>query len=274
MKIYEGSQAFEKPNRAVVTLGTFDGVHLGHQRLLQWLRSKAQEINGETVLLTFWPHPRLVLAHTHTAPIQLLTTLEEKAALLGQQGLDNLVILPFTPAFAQLSAQTFIQKVLVDQLGTKHIIIGHDHRFGKGRSGDVALLQEAGHHDGFTVTEVPPLMVDNVTVSSTKIRKLLLAGDVEQAQAYLGRPYAMQCTVEQGNAAAKEELLLIPTNAHQLIPAEGLYTVQVTHQKGVYPGTLRITHQQAPTMTLKAPTLASAATHGVHLSLQFNCIAF
>ncbi len=270
MRIYEGIKAFQKPSKAVVTMGIFDGVHLGHQQLLRLLRAQAQEINGETVLLTFWPHPRLVLAHTHPAPIQLLTSLEEKAALLAQQGVDHLVILQFTPAFAQLSAQAFVQQVLVGQLGIRHILVGHDHRFGKGRAGDVALLKAIGSHEDFTVTEVPPVMVDHITISSTKIRQLLLAGAIEQAKAYLGQPYAMKCIVGQGNAGTGEGLLLTPSSAHQLIPANGLYQVQVTYQKTVCPATLHITYKQAPTLALTAPALAGGVINGASLILQFS----
>lgn len=269
MKVYEGSQTFEKPNRAVVTMGTFDGVHLGHQKLLQMLRTKAQEIDGETVLLTFWPHPRLVLTHTHATPIQLLTSLEEKIDLLAQQGLDHLVILPFTPAFAQLSAQAFIQQVLVEQLGTQHIIIGHDHRFGKGREGDVALLQEVGQRDDFTVTDIKPVMADSVTISSTKIRNLLLAGDVEKAETYLGRPYAMQCTAQRGNVATQEALSVIPTNTHQLIPGAGNYEVQIIYRNSVHPGSLHITSNSSPTLALVVPALSGATTEAASLHVVF-----
>ncbi|MEL6606650.1 MAG: riboflavin biosynthesis protein RibF [Bacteroidota bacterium] len=267
MKVYEGSQSFKKPDRAVATMGTFDGVHLGHQRLLQLLRTKAQEIGGETVLVTFWPHPRLVLTHTHAAPIQLLTGLEEKITLLAQQGIDHLVVLPFTPAFSQLSASDFIQQVFVEQLGTQHIIIGHDHRFGKGRSGDVALLQESGYRHGFTVTEVTPIMVNDEIISSTKIRKLLLAGDVEQAQAYLGRPYTMPCTVQKDNVGSRAELTVIPTGKHQLIPGEGSYEVQVTYQNIVHSGKIHITGND---LTLEAPTLSAPITEEASLYIAFT----
>ena len=269
MRIYEGIKALQKPSKAVVTMGTFDGVHWGHQQLLRQLRAQAQAINGETVLLTFWPHPRLVLAHTHPVPIQLLTSLEEKTALLTQQGVDHLVIMPFTPAFAQLSAQAFVQQVLVGQLGMQHMVVGADHRFGKGRAGNVALLQEAGRFHGFCITAVPLVMVDHITISSTKIRQLLRAGAIEQANAYLGRNYTMKCTVVgQGSAVAGEALLLTPSSAHQLIPGNGSYQVQVTYQKTVCPATLHIAHKQAPTLALTAPALAGV--NGATLSLQFS----
>lgn len=267
MKVYQGSQSFKKPARAVVTMGTFDGVHLGHQRLLQMLRAKAQEINGETVLVTFWPHPRLVLTHTHAAPIQLLTGLEEKITLLEQQGVDHLVILPFTPTFSQLSASDFIQQVFVEQLGTQHIIIGHDHRFGKGRAGDVALLQESGHRHGFTVTEVTPIMVDDKIISSTKIRKLLLAGDVEQAQAYLGRAYMMPCTVQNDDVRSREALSVIPTSTHQLIPGAGSYEVQITYEDIVHAGNLHIIGNGS---TLEVPALSDSIAEGARLHVTFT----
>ena len=266
MRIYEGIEAFQKPSKAVVTMGTFDGVHWGHQQLL----TNAQERGGEVVMVTFWPHPRLVLAPTHLAPIQLLTTLEEKTALLAQQGVDHLLKIPFTQAFAQLSAQDFVKQVLVTQVGMTELVVGHDHRFGKDRAGDVALLQEAGRQHGFTVTEVPPVMVDNITVSSTKIRKLLLAGDVAKACAYLGRPYAMDCVLPS-NAAHEGSLQLTTPSPHKLIPADGGYTVQVMHPKGVDEGTLHIASKHgSPTMELVIPDFPSAALHGHSLHIQFN----
>lgn len=271
MRIYEGIEAFQKPSKAVVTMGTFDGVHWGHQQLLQQLLTNAQERGGEVVMVTFWPHPRLVLAPTHPAPIQLLTTLEEKTALLAQQGVAHLLKIPFTKAFAQLSAQDFVKQVLIAQVGMTQLVVGHDHRFGKDRAGDVALLQEAGRQHGFTVTEVPPVMVDNRIVSSTKIRKLLLAGDVAKAQAYLGRPYAMDCAVLPSNAAHEGSLQLTTPSPPKLIPADGGYTVQVMHPKAVYEGLLRIACMHAsPTMELAIPDFPSAALHGQSLHIQFK----
>ena len=197
-------------------------------------------------MVTFWPLPRLVLTHTHAAPIQLLTGLEEKITLLEQQGVDHLVILPFTPTFSQLSASDFIQEVFVQQLGTQHIIIGHDHRFGKGRSGNVALLQESGQRHGFTVTEVAPIMVDDKIISSTKIRKLLLAGNVEQAQAYLGRPYTMPCIVQKDDVKSEKGLSVVPVSTHQLIPGAGSYEVQFTYQDSTHAGELCVTDNMRP----------------------------
>ncbi|MEM9416878.1 MAG: riboflavin biosynthesis protein RibF [Bacteroidota bacterium] len=269
MRIYEGSEAFQSSRNTVLTMGTFDGVHVGHQQLLRQLRAQAQEINGETALLTFWPHPRLVLAPTHATPIQLLTPLEEKTALLAQQGLDHLIVIPFTQALAQLSAQDFIQQVLVGQIGMQHILVGHDHRFGKGRAGNMALLQEAGSQESFTVAEVPPVMVDHVTVSSTKIRRLLLAGDIENANAYLGRSYAMSCIARQGITDGAG-LVLTPANTHQLIPGAGSYEVQVTYQDIVHLGNLHITNNSTPALELEVPALSGMAAREGSLHIVFS----
>ena len=273
MKIYESIAAFQKPNKAIVAMGIFDGVHLGHQQLLQQLRSSAQEVNGEVVMVTFWPHPRLVLPHTHPAPIQLLTTFDEKAAMLAQLGIDHLLKIQFTQAFSQLSAQEFVQQVLVARVGITQLVVGHDHCFGKDRAGNIALLQEAGLYYGFTVTEVRQVMVGHITVSSTKISQLLLVGDVEKAQAYLGWPYEINCSRLQKGTSYKSSLNtnLVPTNPHKLIPADGLYVVQVIYQDVVEEGMLRIARKyDAPTMGLKVPNCSNAIWKAPSLCIRFK----
>ena len=273
MKIYESIAAFQKPNKAIVTMGIFDGVHLGHQQLLQQLLSNAQEVGSDTVVVTFWPHPRLVLAQPHSAPIQLLTTFDEKAAMLSQMGIDHLLKIRFTQAFSQLSTQDFIQQVLVARVGITRLVVGHDHRFGKDRAGNVALLQAAGLHYGFTVTEALQIMVGNITVSSTKIRQLLLAGDVEKAQAYLGWPYEITCSRLQKDTSYKSSLNtnLVPNNPHKLIPADGLYVVQVIYQDLIEEGMLRIARKyNAPTMGLTVPNCSNAIWQAPSLRIRFK----
>jgi len=271
MKIYESIAAFQKPTKAIVAMGVFDGVHLGHQQLLQQLQSSAQEVSGEVVMVTFWPHPRLVLVHTRPAPIQLLTTFGEKAAILAQLGVDHLLKIQFTQDFSQLSAQDFVQQVLVEQIGMAQLVVGLDHRFGKDRAGNIALLQEAELHYGFTVIEALPVMLENVTVSSTKIRQLLLAGDVEKAQAYLGRPYEINGSMLQQDPSYKSSLNthLVSTTPHKLIPADGLYIVQVVHQDVVEEGMLRIARKyDAPTMELTVSNCSRVAW-GTSLCIRF-----
>ncbi len=273
MKIYESIKAFQKPRKAIVAMGTFDGVHLGHRQLLRQLCKVAQEIGGEAILVTFWPPPRLVLAHTQPVPTQLLTTFDEKAAMLAQLGVDHLLRIQFTQAFSQLSAQDFVQQVLIAQIGMKRLVVGYDHRFGKGRAGNIALLQEAGLHYGFTVIEVLPVMIENVTVSSTKIRQLLLAGDVEKAQAYLGQPYEINGSMLQQDPSCKSSLNthLVSTNSHKLIPADGLYIVQVVHQDVVEEGMLHVARKyDAPTMELTVPNCPNATLHTPSLCIRFK----
>jgi riboflavin kinase / FMN adenylyltransferase len=272
MKIYERIEVFQKASKAIVAMGIFDGVHLGHQQLLQQLRGNAQGVGGEVVIATFWPHPRLVLTQQpHSAPIRLLTTFDEKAAILEQLGIDYLLKIRFTKTFSQLSAQDFVRQVLVNKIGMTQLVVGHDHRFGKDRTGNLALLQEAGIRHGFTVTAVRPFMVSNVIVSSTKIRELLLAGAVDEAHAYLGRPYEINCTKLQQDTNCEHSLTtnLVATNPHKLIPADGLYMVQVVHQEVMEAGMLRIVRKHdSPAMALTVAS-ASSVVWDSHLYVRF-----
>ena len=271
MKIYEDVQAFQQLGKSVVTLGTFDGVHIGHQRLLQELRAQAQETESKAVVVTFWPHPRHVIAQKCSFHVRLLNTFEEKVALLAQQGVDQLLKIPFTQTFAQLEAKNFIQQVLVAQIGASRVIVGRAHHFGKDRKGNVTLLQEEGLKHGFTVTQVSSASINNSPISSTKIRQLLLAGQVREAAAHLGKPYAIECSVLQNHATHKGGLCITATSPHKLIPAAGHYTVQVVYQKTAYQGTLHITHKHtAPTMALKLLHAPRAVGQGHSLSIQFK----
>jgi riboflavin kinase / FMN adenylyltransferase len=274
MRLCESIEAFQKPSKAVVSMGTFDGVHLGHQQLLQLLLKNSREVGGEAVVVTFWPHPRLVLARANQAPTQLLTTFDEKVAILTHLGIDHLLKLPFTKTLSQLSAQAFVQQVLVSQVGTTHLVVGHDHCFGKDRLGNVALLQEAGLRHHFTVEEVLPTLIDGVTVSSTKIRALLLAGDVEKAQAYLGRPYEIHCTLlkqDPGGGQRAPNLHVAANNPHKLIPPDGHYGVQVTHQDIPEEGSLHIVRKNnTPNMVLSIPHCSSATLHAPSLYIRFK----
>ena len=271
MKVYESVQAFQRPNKAVVTLGIFDGVHIGHQQLLQQLRTHSQKTNSQVVIVTFWPHPRHVLAQECSAPVQILTTFEEKVAMLAQQGVDHLLKIPFTQTLAQLSAQAFIRQMLVEKIGMHHIMVGHNHRFGKDRKGNVTLLQEEGLKHGFTVAQIFPTSIDNVAISSTKIRQLLLAGQVREAATHLGKPYAIECFVLQNHGTHKGGFCITATSPYKLIPAAGHYTVQVIYQEALYQGVLRIVNKHAvPTMTLTLPSFLRATWLGHSLGIRFK----
>lgn len=229
MVIIEGHQAIPDLSNAVVTSGTFDGVHFGHQKILKKIVKTAQELNGKSVVLTFWPHPRFVL-FPEEKTLKLLTTFEEKAKLLEEVGIDYLVKVAFTQAFSQLSSETFIQDMLVEQLKTKKLIIGYDHRFGKNRTGSFEYLKENSSRFGFEVEEIPRQDIDDVGVSSTKIRQALFHGEVDLAAEYLGRKYSISGTVVQGKKIGTE--LGFPTANIQvaedfkLVPKDGAYAVR------------------------------------------------
>ncbi|MEQ8361445.1 MAG: bifunctional riboflavin kinase/FAD synthetase [Cyclobacteriaceae bacterium] len=243
MKIYHSIDDFPKLNNAVVTSGTYDGVHIGHQRILERLKEIAQKYKGETVVITFWPHPRLVL-YPEENTLQVLNTFEEKAKLLRAQGIQHLLRIPFTKEFSQISSQEFIDNILVKQIGTKKLVIGYDHRFGKNREGSFEQLKLNGPQYGFDVEEISRQDVDNVGVSSTKIRKALVEGDIETANHFLGRPYSISGRVIKGEKLGR--VLGFPTanvdvdSHYKLIPAEGIYTVTVSHGSKRYGGMLYI----------------------------------
>lgn len=243
MKIYHNLDDFSRLNYGVVTSGTFDGVHLGHQKILQRLHESAKTHNGETVVLTFWPHPRMVLKPTDLS-LKLLNTFEEKAELLREQGIDHLIRIPFTKEFSQISSQDFITRILVNTIGTKKLVIGYDHRFGKNREGSFEQLKLNGPAYGFEVEEIPQQDIDHVAVSSSKIRKALETGDLETATHFLGRPYSISGRIIKGDKLGR--VLGYPTanidlDSHdKLIPIEGIYAVKVIHENLEYGGMLYI----------------------------------
>ncbi len=242
MKVYRDIAAFNKLEYAVVTSGTFDGVHIGHQKIIKRLTDVAVKTGGETVLITFWPHPRLIL-YPHQ-PFKLLNSIEEKTRLLEHYGIDHLIIIPFTRSFSEWSSEKFIRDILVKHIGTKKLVIGYNHRFGKHRSGSFEVLKKDGPIYGFEVEEIPKQEIDHVGISSTKIRKALEAGDVEVAAEFLDRPYSMTCTVTEGDKLGRE--IGFPTANlkvsfdQKLIPADGIYAVKVEYGKEYYYGMLNI----------------------------------
>jgi riboflavin kinase/FMN adenylyltransferase len=243
MKIYHGIDDFSKLNYAVVTSGTFDGVHLGHQKIFTRLREIATRHQGETVVLTFWPHPRLVL-HPEDESLKLLNTFEEKAALLKDQGIHHLIRIPFTKEFSQLTSEQFIREILVETIGTKKLVIGYDHHFGKNREGSFEQLKLNAPKYGFEVEEIPRQDVDHVGVSSTKIRQALEDGDIETATHFLGKPYSITGRVVSGDKLGR--LMGYPTanieidTKYKLIPMDGIYAATVLHEHTTYGGMLYI----------------------------------
>ena len=242
LKVHRGIAEFDEEGPLVLTIGTFDGVHEGHKRILRQLVARAQDIGGDSVMLTFFPHPRMVLAPD--SEIRLLTTVDEKRELLAQEGLDHLIIQPFTEEFASMEPAAYVNEVLVQGIGMEHLVIGYDHRFGKGRKGDLATLQRSAPEQGFNVEEIPAHLIDDVDVSSTKIRNALYEGDVRTASRYLGQPYGLTGEVVRGDGKGSE--LGYPTaNLHipepyKLIPANGVYAVEVLLGGQLYGGMLNI----------------------------------
>ena len=233
MKIYHGIDDFVTLPTAVVTSGTFDGVHLGHQKILARLKEIATHVKGETVVITFWPHPRLVL-NPEDDTLKLLNTFEEKAELLRAQGVQHLVRIPFTKEFSQLSSEEFITEILVKKIGTTKLVIGYDHHFGKNREGSFDQLKANASRYGFDVEELARQDVDNVGVSSTKIRTALESGAIETANHFLGSSYSLTGRVVPGDKLGR--LLGFPTaniemdTKFKLIPADGIYAVTVQYQ--------------------------------------------
>ena len=233
MKIYHSIDDFSKLDNAVVTSGTFDGVHIGHQKILERLKEIAEKFNGETVVITFWPHPRLVL-YPDDQSLKVLNTFEEKAELLKAEGIQHLLRIPFTKEFSQISSQQFIDHILVKQIGTRKLVIGYDHRFGKNREGSFEQLKINGPQYGFDVEEISRQDVDEVGVSSTKIRNALVAGDIDTANHFLGRPYMITGRVIKGDKLGR--VLGFPTanididSHNKLVPAEAIYAVEVEHE--------------------------------------------
>lgn len=229
MKIYRELSQFPQLKHAVVSSGTFDGVHIGHQKILRRLRNLADEHQGDTVLITFWPHPRLVLS-LGKSDIRLLNTLEEKAEHLAQHGIDHLLVIPFTDEFSQLSPQAFVQKVYLNTVRTKCLVIGYDHRFGRNRAGGFEYLQAHQADFGFDLEEISRQDIDDITISSTNIREALQAGDVHLAQQYLGYAYHLEGQVLHGDKLGRE--IGFPTanialpESYKLIPADGIYAVK------------------------------------------------
>ncbi|NQV75706.1 MAG: bifunctional riboflavin kinase/FAD synthetase [Bacteroidetes bacterium] len=230
MKVYNHIDEFKQIKNAVVTIGTFDGVHIGHQKIISRLQEVARQKGGETVILTFFPHPRMIL-HPDDLNIKLISTMDEKAERLANLGIDHLIITPFTRDFSNLSPQEYIREVLVKKIGTNQIIIGYDHRFGKDRSGGLKELEHYSSELGYQVEEIPKQDIDDVAISSTKIRNAILSGDTKTAENFLGYPFTLTGKVIKGDQIGRQ--LGFPTanlfivESYKLIPADGIYVVLV-----------------------------------------------
>lgn len=243
MILIDDIEPFKSTAHSIVTSGTFDGVHVGHQKILQQLVETARSAGGQSIVITLWPHPRFVLKRDPES-LRLLSTFEEKAELIEDMGVDMLIKIPFTPSFSQMSSESFIRNILIEKLKTSVLIIGYDHRFGKNREGGFDYLMEHSDDYGFQVKEIPREDVDHMGVSSTRIRNALVGGEVHIAREFLGRHYALSGFVKDGDRIGRS--IGFPTanidvpESYKLIPGDGAYAVYV-HVDGVrYQGMLNI----------------------------------
>ena len=278
MIVYRGIDSLLPLPYAVVTSGTFDGVHLGHQTILKRLNEVARaHPDGQSVVMTYWPHPRTVVSND-SQDLRLLSTLEEKIELLQQAGVDHLVVIPFTRAFSQLTSGEFIQQVLIDGLGTKKLVIGYDHRFGRDRQGGFDYIQAHQAEYGFEVEEIPRQDIEAIGISSSKIRTALNEGNIDAATRFLGRPYSLTGTIVKGRQLGRA--IGFPTanlqvdDAIKLIPANGVYAVDVIQSGETYGGMLNIGFR--PTVAGEHQTIEtfifdfSKDIYGEHMTLQFR----
>lgn len=251
MQVHYDITALPTFKNAVITIGTFDGVHTGHLQIINQLKKEAELVKGESVIITFHPHPRKIIFQQQKKEegkkvndIQLLNTLDERIELLKNQGVDHLVIVPFTNAFSEQSAEDYIQKFLVSNFQPHTIITGYDHRFGKDRKGNYMLLEKFGEIYDYTVKEIPGHVLNNVAISSTKIREALLAGDVDTANKFLGYQYFFIGVVTEGDRLGRTigypTANIPPESIDKLVPANGVYAVNIRIDSDFYKGMMNI----------------------------------
>jgi riboflavin kinase / FMN adenylyltransferase len=264
VEIYNGFESFYEINKPILTIGTFDGVHIGHQKIIQKLIKQASEHGGETVLFTFNPHPRTVL-FPDSHEIKLIQTQEEKLLKLKRFGIQHTIIYPFTKEFSNTPASSFISNYLVDKIHVNTIIIGYDHQFGKNREGSLEHLKELSPKYNFNVIEIPAQDIDEVNVSSTKIRLALENGDMKTANAYLGEPFQLNGVVVEGKGIGRT--IGFPTanvqieNPLKIIPKIGVYAVRCTIEEKMYHGMMNIGIR---------PTVSTSQKQSIEVHL-FDC---
>ncbi|MDQ6813928.1 MAG: bifunctional riboflavin kinase/FAD synthetase [Bacteroidota bacterium] len=245
IQVHRDLAQLPKFKNAVITIGTFDGVHLGHQQIIRLLKAEAASINGETVIITFHPHPRKVVTNGKS-DLKILNTLSEKTELLNKLGIDHLVVVSFNDAFANQTAEEYIENFLVKRFNPHTIIIGYDHRFGKNRLGDYHLLEKMGERFHYKVREIPERVLHEIIISSTKIREALLRGDVNTANEFLGYNYFFEGRVVEGNKVGRT--IGYPTaniqieDEEKLVPGNGVYavTINIEADDAVYKGMMNI----------------------------------
>lgn len=252
MKIYTNLDDFEPIKNPVLTIGTYDGVHLGHQKIIDYLNAQAKKINGESVVFTFHPHPRMVL-HPHDHNLELLQTIDERIKSLEQAGIDHLIVFPFSKAFSRLSAVEFIRDILVNKIGIHTLVVGYDHQFGRNREGTKQHLEELAPLYNFRVQEISAFIKDEIKISSTKIRNSLQSGIINIATQYLGDYFQLSGEVVKGNQIGNT--IGFPTanidikEDYKLIPHNGVYAVKIYVNNQEFSGMLNIGHR--PTISTK-----------------------
>jgi riboflavin kinase / FMN adenylyltransferase len=263
MNVYQGIEEFKNLPSAVVTIGTFDGVHVGHQKILSRLKELAESSKGESVVLTFFPHPRMVLQPDDN-DLKLITTMNERVELLRKYGVQHLIIQPFSKEFSRMSAMEFVRDILVNKIGTKTLVIGYDHHFGRNREGSLKDLEEMSNVYNYRIEEIPKQVIDDAAISSTKIRNALLSGDIQTANHLLGHDFSLSGHVVDGDKIGRS--LGFPTanisiaESYKLIPESGIYAAMIKIKDKMYKGMLYIGYR---------PVL-----NGKRLSIEVNIFDF
>lgn len=256
MRVFRDLDHLPVFKNSVITIGTFDGVHLGHQKILARLNALAKQSGGESIIITFHPHPRIVINPADKS-LKLLNTVEEKAALLESFGIDNMVVVPFSRQFSEMEAEEYVRNFLVKNFSPKYIVIGYDHRFGKDRAGDFKLMEKMKAELGYELEEITRETLDDIAISSTKIRAALSSGNIQLANELLGHTYTVSGMVVRGLQNGRK--LGYPTaniqvnDEHKLIPGKGIYVVRVKQGGRVYGGMMSIGYN--PTFDGKEMTL-------------------
>ena len=255
MKIYKSIDKYNESKSSVVTIGTFDGIHKGHQKIFNKVINVSKQSNLSSVVLTFFPHPRIILNKYND--IKMIDTLDEKIEHLEKIGIDNLIIHPFDKKFSLLSADQFIKEYLVEKLKLKHIIIGYDHRFGKGREASVSDLKEYSSDFNFIVDEIDAQEIEKIAISSTKIRNSINQGDLETTKKYLGRFFSLTGKVIKGDGLGKQidypTANILIEEDYKIIPKDGVYYIRTRIDNKLYNGMMNIGHR--PTIGNKAKSI-------------------
>jgi len=242
MKTFHSIESFSSKTPTVLTIGTFDGIHIGHKKILDRLLNTAKNQKLQSLVLTFFPHPRMVLQKDSN--IKLIHTIDERANILDTLGLDNLIIQPFSKEFSRLSATEFVRDILVHQLNVKHIIVGYDHRFGRNRTANIDSLKEFGEIYNFKVEEISAQDIDAVAVSSTKIRNALAGGNLQTANAYLGAAFQLNGRITKGKGIGKTinfpTANILISEEYKIIPKNGVYIAKAIIDNKTYLGMMNI----------------------------------